>query len=284
MTGNLICNNITCLASWNLTVRPAMSQACIQFTDYTLGYRHHAAVHHLNGTVHQGTLTALVGANGSGKSTLLKGIVGALRPMTGRCQIARKQRIAYLPQQSELDRSFPADVWSLVSLGLWPRRGLLGRHCQQDRAAIADALHTVGLQGFERRGLDTLSGGQVQRALFARVLVQNANLILLDEPFNAIDANTLDALLVLIKQWQHEGRTVLVVVHDLDLVRAHFPQTLLLARELIAWGETQATLTPDNLALARQQHESWNEHAPWCVITETANDTMPDAHAQTRPA
>ncbi|KKB12275.1 ABC transporter [Devosia geojensis] len=241
-----------------------MPDACLTFTDLTLGYGGHPAVHHLSGTVRKGSLTAVVGANGSGKSTLMKGIVGMLAPMTGRCVVQPGMRVAYLPQQSELDRSFPARVADLVSLGLWPRRGLLGRHRAGDREAVARALSAVGLEGFERRPIDTLSGGQIQRALFARVLVQDADLILLDEPFNAIDTRTVGDLVELIKRWHGEERTVLVVVHDLDLVRENFPQALLLARRPVAWGDARETLAPENLLRARRFHEAWDEDAPWC--------------------
>jgi len=249
-----------------------MPDACVTFRDLTLGYNSHPAVHHLNGVVEKGALTAVVGANGSGKSTLMKGIAGMLKPMDGACIVRPGTRVAYLPQQSELDRSFPARVVDLVSLGLWPKRGLLGRRSAEDRAAVSRALMAVGLEGFETRPLDTLSGGQLQRALFARVLVQDAELILLDEPFNAIDARTLGDLIALMKRWHGEGRTIMVVVHDLDLVRAHFPQALLLARQPIAWGEAQKALSPQNLLRARQFHEAWDDDAPWCGPHEHDHD------------
>ncbi|MGO4834474.1 zinc ABC transporter ATP-binding protein AztA [Rhizobiaceae sp. 2RAB30] len=245
-----------------------MSNACLTFRDLTLGYNSHPAVHHLNGTVRAGSLTAVVGANGSGKSTLMKGIVGVLKPMAGHCNLAAGTRIAYLPQQSELDRSFPARVVDLVSLGLWPKRGLLGRFTRDDRALVAKALTAVGLEGFEKRPIDTLSGGQLQRALFARVLLQDAELILLDEPFNAIDSKTVGDLVALIKRWHGEKRTVMVVVHDLELVRSHFPETLLLARRPIAWGETQEALHPENLLRARRFDEAWHDDAPWCHVDD----------------
>lgn len=241
-----------------------MTQACLTFRDLTLGYNSHPAVHHLNGAVKAGSLTAVVGANGSGKSTLMKGIVGVLKPMAGQCLNVHDARIAYLPQQSELDRSFPARIVDLVSMGLWPRRGLLGRFSKEDREDVSRALMAVGLEGFEKRPIDTLSGGQLQRALFARVLVQDAELILLDEPFNAVDARTVGDLIKLIKRWNGENRTVMVVVHDLELVREHFPETLLLARRPIAWGETKETLRPENLLRARRFDEAWHEDAPWC--------------------
>jgi zinc/manganese transport system ATP-binding protein len=257
-----------------------MPDASVSFSDLTLGYNSHPAVHHLNGTVRKGSLTAVVGANGSGKSTLMKGIVGVLRPMAGSCTVTSGVSTAYLPQQSELDRSFPARVVDLVSLGLWARRGLLGRHRLEDRERVATALQAVGLQGFEKRPIDTLSGGQLQRALFARVLVQDADLILLDEPFNAIDARTVADLIALITRWHGEKRTVMVVVHDLDLVRKHFPEALLLARRPVAWGDARATLAPENLLRARQFHEAWDDDAPWCETDDAAHDHSHDpAHA-----
>lgn len=245
-----------------------MPQACVTFDDLTLGYNSHAAVHHLSGVVEKGALTAVVGANGSGKSTLMKGIVGLLKPMSGACLVTPGTRVAYLPQQSELDRSFPARVVDLVGLGLWPRRGLLGRHRPEDREALSRALSAVGLEGFENRPIDTLSGGQLQRALFARVLLQDADLILLDEPFNAIDARTVADLVALIKRWHGEGRTVMVVVHDIELVREHFPQALLLARQQVAWGDARRTLSPENLLRARRFNEAWDDDAPWCATDQ----------------
>jgi len=241
-----------------------MSDTYLEFRDLTLGYDSHPAVHHLTGAVERGTLMAVVGANGSGKSTLLKGIVGILPPMSGSISLDPAARIAYLPQQSEIDRSFPARVVDLVQLGLWSRRGLLGRFTKEDRAAVAAALSAVGLEGFEKRPIDTLSGGQLQRALFARVLVQDADLILLDEPFNAIDARTVADLVALIGRWHAEKRTVIVVSHDMELVRRHFPYTLLLARQPVAWGRTEEVLGPENLSKARRFTEAWSEDAPWC--------------------
>lgn len=244
----------------------------LAFENLTLGYDRHPAVHHLDGVVEVGSLTALVGPNGSGKSTLLKGIVGMLRPLGGR--IVRSDlaagAIAYLPQLSEIDRSFPASVTDLVSLGLWSRRGMLGRLTPADREAIDVALSAVGLSGFQLRGIDTLSGGQLQRALFARVLLQDARLILLDEPFNAIDHRTLNDLIAIIRRWHGEERTVIAVLHDLDFVREHFPRTLLLSRRPVAWGETHETLRAENLLKARQLDEGIEDDAPWCDERQAA--------------
>lgn len=241
------------------------SPICLRFDDLTLGYGTHPAVHGLSGTVDHGDLLAIVGPNGSGKSTLLKGIVGSLTPMAGACEHVDGCRIAYLPQQADIDRTFPATVLDLVKLGLWPKRGLLGRFTASDREAITKALQAVGLEGFEKRTIDTLSGGQLQRALFARVLLQDADLILLDEPFNAIDSKTVDDLIGVIERWHTEKRSVIAVMHDLDLVRDHFPNAMLLSREPIAWGPTEDVLKADNLLKARRFNAAWDKDAPWCA-------------------
>lgn len=240
-----------------------MTDICLEFKNLTLGYQGHAAVHHLSGRVECGSLTAIVGANGSGKSTLMKGIAGILKPISGSC-LTRFNRLAYLPQQSEIDRTFPARVIDLVSLGFWQKRGLLGRIWAEDRSRLARCLDAVGLSGFEKRALDSLSGGQMQRALFARTMLQDADFILLDEPFNAVDARTITDLITLIKGWVAEGRTVLCVLHDHALVREHFPRTLLMARKPVAWGATSEVLTPDNLKRARGFQEAWDDASGWC--------------------
>jgi zinc/manganese transport system ATP-binding protein len=238
--------------------------AAVTLADVTLGYNGHPAVHHLDGAFASGSLTAVIGPNGSGKSTLLKGIVGMLSPLGGRIlRDVPATDIAYLPQSAEIDRSFPASVADIVALGLWRRRGAFAGISRRDYADIEAALAAVGLIGFENRPLDTLSGGQMQRALFARVLLQDARLILLDEPFTAIDERTAVDLVHLVERWHGEGRTLIAVLHDAELVERVFPQTLLLAREPVAWGDTAGVMCADNLARARHMIEAWDEHAPW---------------------
>jgi zinc/manganese transport system ATP-binding protein len=149
-------------------------------------------------------------------------------------------------------------------MGLWSRSGLFGSISRQDRTKIEQALAAVGLIGFERRPISTLSGGQMQRALFARLLLQDASVILLDEPFTAIDAKTTADLLDLVRRWHDEARTVVAVLHDLDMVRRTFPQTLLIAREPVAWGETEEVLKPENLLRARRMVEAYDPHADVC--------------------
>ncbi len=238
--------------------------SAIRLTDLTLGYDRHPAVHHLSGEIATGSLTAIVGPNGAGKSTLLKGIAGALSPLDGDIALARGRRLAYLPQQAELDRSFPIHVYDLVAMGLWNRAGIFGRIGGGAAAKIEAAIAAVGLAGFERRPIGALSGGQMQRALFARLLLQDADIILLDEPFTAIDARTTADLLALVQRWHGESRTVVAVLHDIETVRRAFPQTLLLARESVAWGATADVLTPANLLKARRMVEAFDSHAEPC--------------------
>ena len=175
--------------------------------DVTLGYDRHPAVHHLSGEVADGALLAVIGPNGAGKSTLFRGLVGILKPLAGAISLGGldARDIAYLPQTADIDRSFPITVFDFVGTGLWRATGLFGGIGAAERAQIARALAAVGLTGFENRTIGTLSGGQMQRLLFARVMLQDARLIVLDEPFNAIDARTAADLLMLVKHWHARG-------------------------------------------------------------------------------
>lgn len=238
--------------------------------DLTLGYDGHPAVHHLSGVFEAGSMTAVVGPNGSGKSTLLKGITGFLHPLGGRIDRGslRTSQIAYLPQQAEIDRSFPINVLDTVALGLWHRIGMCAGITKDQWHQARHALAAVGLEGFERRPIGNLSAGQFQRVLFARLVLQDCPVILLDEPFTAIDARTTADLLDLVCRWHAENRTVIVVLHDFEQVRVAFPKTLLIAREPIGWGDTAAVLTASNLELARRMSEAWDEEAEICRRSE----------------
>ena len=243
-----------------------MTDKRIRLRNLTLGYDRHPAVHHLDGEIAPGALLAVCGPNGAGKSTLLKALTGVLKPMGGSIDFGSVQArdIAYLPQAAQIDSSFPIDVFDMAAMGLWRRIGLFGGVSRADEQAVRDALAAVGLSGFERRPIGALSGGQAQRLLFARLLLQDAPVIVLDEPFAAIDERTVGDLLGLIAQWHGEGRTIVAVLHDFDLVRAHFPDCLLLAREKIAWGPSGAALSPENLARARRLTEAFDDSAAAC--------------------
>jgi zinc/manganese transport system ATP-binding protein len=238
-----------------------LAAAAVSFEDLTVRYAGRTAVWGVSATIAAGSLTALIGPNGAGKSTLLNAIMGLKAATQGRVIFSPdiEGRIAYLPQQSALDRSFPINSLDLVALGAWQRVGATGRIGAQELHRARDALAAVGLAGLEQRPIGTLSAGQFQRALFARLLLQDAQLILLDEPFNAIDARTTLDLLGILRKWHGEGRTVIAVLHDLEQVRTYFGNALLLARRCIACGSTPAVLTADNLACARTMSEHWED-------------------------
>ena len=239
----------------------------VALSNLTVSYRQHPALHHISGGFAPGSLTAVVGPNGSGKSTLLKSIMGLLPVSGGALAVTlARERIAYLPQVADIDRSFPIDVRDCALLGCWGRTGAWGRVTPAMLGQVDAALAAVGLAGFERRSVGSLSSGQLQRVMFARMLVQDAELILLDEPFNAVDAKTCAALLALVQQWHRQRRTVVAVLHDDVLVRQHFPSTLLLARELVGWGATCDVLTDTNVLRARAMAEAWDETAQQCEV------------------
>ncbi len=237
----------------------------LRLVDLTVSYDRHPAVHHVSAEIPAAEMTAIVGPNGAGKSTLLKALLGLVPHIEGRIECAAR-RIAYLPQQSDIDRSFPIPVIDTVLLGRWSRFGGFGAAIPADLHDAYHAIEAVGLSGFERRPIDTLSVGQFQRVLFARLLLQDADLVLLDEPFAAIDQRTVTDLMELVRRWREEKRTVVAVLHDLEQVRRDFPNSLLLARELIDAGATARVLSADNLLRARTMAGAWDDHALACEV------------------
>jgi zinc/manganese transport system ATP-binding protein len=240
---------------------PASPAGAIAIADLTVAYEREPAVHHLSGRFPSGSLTAVVGPNGAGKSTLLKTIVGLLRPDSGRVSLGNgdTSKIGYLPQQADVDRSFPITVWDTVALGLWREIGIFGGIGPKQKECVGSALAATGLEGLGGRSVGMLSVGQFQRVLFARLLVQDAKILLLDEPFAGVDERTTADLIDIVLRWHAQKRTIIAVLHDIEQVRGHFPSCLLIAREPIAWGPTAAVLTEDNLARARMLSRGWGE-------------------------
>ena len=237
--------------------------AAIRLHDVAVAYRRTPAIKGVSGAFAAGSLTALAGPNGAGKSTLLKAIMGELPLAAGTIERSglSPRDISHLPQAAEIDRSFPMTVADTVMLGAWRTAGAFRRVDAEAAERCAEAMATVDLEGLQRRMIGSLSTGQFQRVLFARLLVQDAPVVLLDEPFTAIDMRTVADLLQIIRTWHAAGRTVVAVLHDFEQVRAHFPETLLLARDQIAWGPTATVLTDTNLRRAKALAEGITEVA-----------------------
>ncbi|MCX8958029.1 metal ABC transporter ATP-binding protein [Erwinia psidii] len=225
----------------------------ISLKSLTVGYQGRAVAPALTGTFLQGSMTALVGANGSGKSTLLKTLAGLLPPVSGSV-ICDKSRIgvAWLPQQSEIEKNFPISVFDLVAMGCWKRCGWFGAINRSMRQSVMHALERVHMQDFAFIQPGELSGGQLQRVLFARLLVQNASLLLLDEPFTGIDSETTAILLALLEERYQAGCTLIVVLHDMATVEKHFPQTLRLKRNHAEWSAPGELLIQPNFSTIRE--------------------------------
>lgn len=242
-----------------------MKGAAISLHDLSVHYGDSPALVGVTGRFEPGSLTAIAGPNGAGKSTLLKAFMGEVGA-SGRVELGgvRRADIGYLPQASAIDRSFPISVADVVCLGAWKRMGVLGGLSASMIEAVHRALHEVGLAGMQGRPIGALSVGQFQRVLFARLLVQDAQVIVLDEPFTALDSRTVDDLTQVIETWHRAGRTVIAVLHDLEQIHALFPQTLLLAHRVVAWGPTRQVLTAQNLNEARALAQDWSA----CTVGE----------------
>lgn len=209
------------------------------------GYRRQAVTPVINGQFAAGSMTALVGANGSGKSTLLKTLAGLLPPVAGRFQLLLPPTaIGWLPQQSEIERQFPITVFDLVAMGCWQRSGWFAGIGRQLRQEIMQNLQRVKMADFADAQPGMLSGGQLQRVLFARLLMQQASLLLLDEPFTGIDSQTIELLLDLLVARHRQGCTLIVVLHDLNMVDSWFPQVVRLHAGEAEWQTRVLSAAP----------------------------------------
>ena len=246
----------------------------ITLENVTVRYGRQTALHDVSGVFHQGSLTAIAGPNGAGKSTLLKLIVGTLKPRSGRVTMAKGMSVAYLPQASTLQHDFPLSVLQAVCTGFWSDIGNHGAITPVMRKRASEALVEVGLVGFDDRQISSLSGGQFQRLMFARVIVQDASLILLDEPFAAVDAETTGRLIQLLLNWHRQGRTVICVLHDLLLIQKYFPDSFVLAGKCLGHGHTHKLLEQKLLSFdldmaelcpgpetAEHQHHELEDHS-----------------------
>jgi manganese/zinc/iron transport system ATP- binding protein len=228
----------------------------LRFRNVTVRYGPNVALDRITASIPCNSLTAIVGPNGAGKTTLLRATLGWLPLAGGEIRIGDSHahhalpRLAYLPQRPEVDWDFPITVEAVVAQGRYPALGSFRRFRATDAEMVERALEEMGLAAMRDRQIRCLSGGQQQKVFLARALAQGADIFLLDEPFAGLDARATDDLINRLARWQDQGRTVLVVVHDLELARRAFPQALLLNACLVAAGATADVLAPPNVAAA----------------------------------
>lgn len=241
--------------------------AMITLEHLVAGYRGRAVTQPISGQFETGSLTAIMGPNGAGKSTVVKTLCGLQSPVSGQVNCSAGLTIAWLPQRAEVDCDFPISVYDVVAMGCWPVRGILGLLRGKDHVRIQQALAQVGISELAERSIGELSGGQFQRMLFARLLVQDAEVMVMDEPFAGIDQITQQVLMQLIIALNKQGKTLITVLHDFTMVRRCFPQLLLITPQQITWGATQNVLADQAGSAAREKlmtrehQEKWLEYA-----------------------
>lgn len=231
----------------------------LRATDLTVTYRNgHCALHDASFEIPSGTICALVGVNGAGKSTLFKAIMGFAPVSKGSVSIygesvreaLKKNLIAYVPQNEDVDWDFPVLVEDVVMMGRYGHMGLMRRPKPADHEAVDEALSRVGLSEYRERQIGELSGGQKKRVFLARALAQNSQLILLDEPFTGVDVQTEDRIVALMRELRDEGRVMLVSTHNLGSVPDFCGQVVLVNRTVLAAGPTAEVFTQTNLERA----------------------------------
>ncbi len=231
------------------TTQPSLDEVPLAIRGLTVSYGEKPAVFSVDMTVQRGAMTAVIGPNGAGKSTLLKAALGIVKPLSGQVQVfgasldSQRSRIAYVPQRAGIDWDFPTRVIDVVLMGLYRQLGLLGRVRKHHRECALGCLDRVGMRDFADRQIGQLSGGQQQRVFLARALAQDADLYLLDEPFAGVDAATEKAIIAVLKSLRAEGKTVIVVHHDLATVRDYFDNVFLINTSKIAEGPVETTFT-----------------------------------------
>ena len=221
----------------------------IEIRNLTVAYGENIALENLNLDVETGSLMALVGPNGAGKSTLIKTILKFLKQITGEIKINAKT-LAYVPQRNSVDWDFPTTLFDVVEMGCYGRVGLFKRVSKEEKQKVLKAIEQVGMLEFKDRQISELSGGQQQRAFIARALVQEADIYLMDEPFQGVDSTTEKSIVEILKQLKAEGKTIIVVHHDLQTVPAYFESVALINKAVIVSGKVSEVFTQDNINIA----------------------------------
>lgn len=228
----------------------------IEVKDVTVAYDNTPAVSSLNFTLKKGTCTAIVGPNGSGKSTMIKAIMQLVKPVSGKVTVENSsskqalKNIAYVPQKGEVNWDFPATVFDVVLMGRYVHKGWIKRPTKEDKKIAYDALETMKMLPFKDRQISELSGGQRQRVFLARAIAHDADIYIMDEPLQGIDITTEELIIKTMKQLQKEGKTFLVVHHNLMTVPEYFDHVVILNKQIIAQGTIEDAWTKENVNAA----------------------------------
>lgn len=218
----------------------------IEIKNLTVAYGENIALEDLNLNIEVGSLMALVGPNGAGKSTLIKTILKFLKQITGEIKINAKT-LAYVPQRNSVDWDFPTTLFDVVEMGCYGRVGLFKRVNKEEKQKVLKAIEQVGMLEFKDRQISELSGGQQQRAFIARALVQEADIYLMDEPFQGVDSTTEKSIVEILKQLKAEVKTIIVVHHDLQTVPTYFESVALINKAVIVSGKVSEVFTQENI-------------------------------------
>ena len=218
----------------------------IEIKNLTVAYGENIALEDFNLDVEIGSLMALVGPNGAGKSTLIKTILKFLKQITGEIRISGKS-LAYVPQRNSVDWDFPTTLFDVVEMGCYGRVGLFKRVNKEEKVKVLKAIEQVGMLDFKNRQISELSGGQQQRAFIARALVQEADIYLMDEPFQGVDSTTEKSIVNILKKLKSEGKTLIIVHHDLQTVPTYFESVTFINKTVIASGKVKEVFTQENI-------------------------------------
>lgn len=238
----------------------------ISVTDLTVAYQKHPVIWDINFYAPEQTLLGIVGPNGSGKTTLLKTILGIIKPRTGLINIDNQpynrfqHKIAYVPQKTSVDWNFPTDVLDVVLMGRYGHLSWFARPSTEDIRIALHALELVNMQEFAHHHIAQLSGGQQQRVFLARALAQQAQILILDEPFVGVDMFTEQLILQILQTLRSQGKTIIVVHHDLTTVKKYFDWIFFMNKTNIALGPTESVFTQENIVKTFGHHTIWDEH------------------------
>ena len=218
----------------------------IEIRNLTVAYGENIALENFNLDIEVGSLMALVGPNGAGKSTLIKTILKFLKQITGEIKINGKS-LAYVPQRNSVDWDFPTTLFDVVEMGCYGRVGLFKRVNKEEKVKVLKAIEQVGMLEFKDRQISELSGGQQQRTFIARALVQEADIYLMDEPFQGVDSTTEKSIVNILKKLKSEGKTLIIVHHDLQTVPTYFETVTFINKTVIASGKVEKVFTQENI-------------------------------------